>query len=304
MGGGDEGEEEPQPRDLGAFLHDVHAEEVVGDDAFLDEVMERGMRGARGGEPVGEGAVVEEVDLADDGGVEVDEGLHGRDEEGAGAARGIEQAEAGEDVVEEAAAEGGVEAQEQLGHGGELAGGFAGGDGGQRAVAAEFGGAGRRQTWHRRCGALHGTDRHRRRDALHVYLVQDELVDGLLAEVAGDLRAGVVGAEFLLVDVFFEDVAEDVGVDFVVVAAGRVVEVPGVALEKGEEVFEGYVRDADVRVGSLDAVRQKEAAVEEFDLAEKARDLGTALLLGLGEAFKEKGLQEDGVVTVGALRAR
>ncbi|MEP6671812.1 MAG: hypothetical protein ABJF10_21810, partial [Chthoniobacter sp.] len=38
--------------------------------------------------------------------------------------------------------------------------------------------------------------------------VEDELVDGLLAEVFGDFRAGVVGAEFLLVDVFLEDVAE------------------------------------------------------------------------------------------------
>ncbi len=71
-----------------------------------------------------------------------------------------------------------------------------------------------------------------------INLVEDELVDGLLAKVAGDFRSGVVSAEFFLVDVFLEDVAEDVGIDFVVVATGRVVEIPGVALEESEEVLE------------------------------------------------------------------
>ena len=92
----------------------------------------------------------------------------------------------------------------------------------------------------------------RRRDG-GVDLVEDELVDGLLAKVLGDLGAGVVGAEFLLVDVFLEDVAEHVRVDLVVVAAGRVVEVPGVALEEGEEIFERLVGNADLRVLHLDA---------------------------------------------------
>ena len=57
--------------------------------------------------------------------------------------------------------------------------------------------------------------------------------------------AGVVGAKSLLVDVFLENVAQHVGVDFVVLAAGRVVEVPGVAIEEVEEVVEGPVGDVD-----------------------------------------------------------
>jgi hypothetical protein len=45
--------------------------------------------------------------------------------------------------------------------------------------------------------------------------VEDEAVDGALAEVAGDLGAGVVGAKGFLVDVLLDDVAQDVRVDFV-----------------------------------------------------------------------------------------
>ena len=73
----------------------------------------------------------------------------------------------------------------------------------------------------------------------------DELEDGALAEVTGHLRTGVVSAEFLLVDVFLEDVAEHVGIDFLVVAAGRVVEIPRVAAEQRENVLERDVGNED-----------------------------------------------------------
>ena len=51
-------------------------------------------------------------------------------------------------------------------------------------------------------------------------------MDRALAQVLGDLGTRVVGTELFLVDVLLEDVAEDIGVDLVVFAAGRVVEVP------------------------------------------------------------------------------
>ena len=47
--------------------------------------------------------------------------------------------------------------------------------------------------------------------------------DGVAGDVAGDVFLGVVGAHLLLVDVLFEDVAQHVGIDFVVVASGPVV---------------------------------------------------------------------------------
>ena len=64
--------------------------------------------------------------------------------------------------------------------------------------------------------------------------VEEEGDDGVAADVAGDVLLGVVGAHLFLVDVFFEDVAEHIGVDLVVIAQGAVVEMPLVGVEEGE----------------------------------------------------------------------
>src|SRR5207244_1656945 len=96
--------------------------------------------------------------------------------------------------------------------------------------------------------------------------VEDELVDGLLAEVLGDFGTGVVRAKFLLVDVFLEDVTEYVGVDLVVVVSRSVVEMPRVPVEQGKDVREGFVSDANgaflgwigiVAMFNLNLVRQE-----------------------------------------------
>ena len=71
--------------------------------------------------------------------------------------------------------------------------------------------------------------------------IQKEGNDGIFANVFGDVLFGVVGAHLFLVDVFFKYVAEDIGVDFVIVAQRTVVEVPSVALEEREEPFKGGV---------------------------------------------------------------
>ena len=147
---------------------------LFGDDLLLDEVEDGRMLGLGLLVPLGEFHVVQELNLADDGGVDGDEHLHGRDEERARTARGIEQAQRRQNLEQERAAEVGVEVQQQVGNGGKTAV--------ERLVHA----------------------------------VEDELVDGALAQVAGHFRARVVSAEFLLVDVFLEDVAEHVGVDLVV----------------------------------------------------------------------------------------
>ena len=78
--------------------------------------------------------------------------------------------------------------------------------------------------------------------------VEEEGDDGVAGDVAGDVLLGVVGAHLLLVDVLFEDVAEDVGVDLVVLPVGPLVEVPAVAVEEVEDALEGGVGDGDVGV--------------------------------------------------------
>ena len=66
-------------------------------------------------------------------------------------------------------------------------------------------------------------------------------MDGPPTEVFGNLGSGIIGAKGLLVDVLLEDVPQHVRVNFIVVAAGRVIEVPGIALEEIENVLEGLV---------------------------------------------------------------
>jgi hypothetical protein len=123
-------------------------------------------------------------------------------------------------------------------------------------------------------------------------------VDRPLAKVRRDLGPRVVGAECLLVDVLLEDVAEDVGIDLVGVAAWCVVEVPRVRPEQLEEIGEGLVGDGDIRVLLLDRMLEKESTVEIPDVAEEALRLGRALVRRLGEALEEKHAQKLGVIAV------
>jgi len=170
-------------------------------------------------QPILKLAVAQEFDLADDCGVDVDQRLHGRDEEGGGTAGRVEQAQVRQHVVQEFLAERGVEIQQQVAHG------------------VERNAAGRRV------------------NAVHT--VEDQAVDGALAEVFGDFRPGVVSAEGFLVDVLLEDVAENVGIDLVVIALWRIVQIPRVAAEQREQVFESLIRHGDLGPADFDGVRQE-----------------------------------------------
>ena len=89
-------------------------------------------------------------------------------------------------------------------------------------------------------------------------------------DVASDVLLSVVGAHLLLVDVLFKDVTQYVRVDFVVVAAGAVVQMPLVLVEKPENLLERGVRDVDVRVVTLQRVGVKDAPVKVRHLASSA----------------------------------
>ena len=135
--------------------------------------------------------------------------------------------------------------------------------------------------------------------------VQNQFENCPLAKVAGHLRARVVSAEFLLVDVFLEDVAEHVGIDFVGLTAGRVVEIPRVAAKEIENVLKRAVGNDDARlvgeaVIELDMMRQDQAAVEVADFSEQGVGFRAAGGFGFGETFKEQCLQEYGIEFVRA----
>src|SRR2546423_14823488 len=132
--------------------------------------------------------------------------------------------------------------------------------------------------------------------------VEYETVYSLLAEVARDLRACVVRAEGLPVDVPLEDVAENVGVDLVGAARRRVVQIPRVAVEEAEELFKSRVGHGDGWRALLGGAPDEEAAAIGHDAAAPLRTR-RACVLRFGEALEEERAQKLRVVTARAARA-
>ncbi len=127
--------------------------------------------------------------------------------------------------------------------------------------------------------------------------VEEVRDNGVLADVLGDVFLGVVGPHLLLVDIFLEDVADDVRVDLVVGAKGPFVEVPGVLIEEVEQLFEGLVGDVDIGVAFFKLMDLEKAAVEIGDLAEEFCQVGVELALigGFAKAVVEEAEQEVAV---------
>ena len=123
-------------------------------------------------------------------------------------------------------------------------------------------------------------------------------MNGAFAQVLGNFCPGIVGAEGFLVDVLFKDVAEHVRVDFVVFAARRIVQVPGITLEKLEQVFKSLVRDLYVLPPGFDWMRQKKTAVEVFNFSEQIARLLTALILWFSKTFEEKRIEKVPIIEV------
>ena len=59
-------------------------------------------------------AVGQKLDLADDGGVDIDQRFHGRNQKGGGAAGRVQQAKIGQNRMEQSSAEFGVEIEQQV----------------------------------------------------------------------------------------------------------------------------------------------------------------------------------------------
>ena len=98
--------------------------------------------------------------------------------------------------------------------------------------------------------------------ALYLSRIEQEGDHGALGDVFGNVLLCVVGAHLLLVDVLFEDVAQHIRVDLVVLAQWALIQMPLVAVEIGEDAREGFVRDLDVRAALLDRVLLEEPAIQ------------------------------------------
>ena len=83
-----------------------------------------------------------------------------------------------------------------------------------------------------------------RRLALGAGGIEQERQDGVLADVFGDVLLRVIRPHLLLVDVFLEDVAEDVGIDFVVGAKRAFIEMPLILVEVIEDAARRLCRES------------------------------------------------------------
>src|SRR5205807_343297 len=76
--------------------------------------------------------------------------------------------------------------------------------------------------------------------------IEDRRDNRVLTDVAGYIFLRVVGPHFLLVDVLFEHISKNIGIDLVALPHGAVVEMPVILIEKGKEILEGYIWWIDV----------------------------------------------------------
>lgn len=67
----------------------------------------------------------------------------------------------------------------------------------------------------------------------------------ILADVLGDILLCIVRAHLFLVDVFLEDVSEDIGIDFIVFLERALVEMPLVGIKEFIELLKRPVGDRD-----------------------------------------------------------
>jgi hypothetical protein len=123
--------------------------------------------------------------------------------------------------------------------------------------------------------------------------VKQEGDDRVPAHVAGDVLLGVIRTNLFLIDVFLEDEAQDIGIDFVVGAERAFVQMPLVLIEVIEDALEGPVENLNGLPSLLDDVFLEEAAIQIRDAAQQVLEfLGPGLA---AQALVEQPQQEVAV---------
>ena len=132
--------------------------------------------------------------------------------------------------------------------------------------------------------------------------VEKERNNRVLADILGDVFWGIVCAHFLpFIHIFLENIAEDIGIDFVIVAQRPFIEVPLILLKEREEPVKRLIGDVNgFAVLLLDVMALKNAAVEIRHLAEALVYRRGAFGFRFREAFKKERTEERAVEPVGA----
>ena len=102
--------------------------------------------------------------------------------------------------------------------------------------------------------------------------------DGVFGDVIGDVFLGVISPHLLLVDIFLEDMAENVGIDFAPVSTfdGAGIERPFVLIKKTEDALKRGICDCDSVAICFERMRLKQAAIKIGNVAEQFGRLSVA----------------------------
>ncbi len=112
-----------------------------------------------------------------------------------------------------------------------------------------------------------GAVRLKSNSALLLGGIENKWDDRIFAVVFGNVFLGVVGAHLLLVDVFLEDIAHDIRIDFIVGAQGAFVEVPAVLVEEVKELFKRLIGNVNFRVAGFKFMNFKKSTIEKRNTA-------------------------------------
>src|SRR5579864_5143761 len=122
--------------------------------------------------------------------------------------------------------------------------------------------------------------------------INEERDDGGRYDILGDVPLCVISSHLFLVDVLFEDVAQDIRIDLVVVARWMIIQFPTVGIEEGENALKSLVGyfDCGGEVVALYFVFLEKVDVEERYVAKKGSAFGRMCLLA--QTFVEEDQEE------------
>ena len=75
--------------------------------------------------------------------------------------------------------------------------------------------------------------------------INEERDDGGCYDILGDVPLCVISSHLFLVDVLFEGIAKNIGIDLVVVARWMIIQFPTVGIEEGENALKSLIGNFD-----------------------------------------------------------
>ena len=130
----------------------------------------------------------------------------------------------------------------------------------------------------------------------------------VFADILRDVLFGVVRAHLFLVDVFFKDVAEDIGVNLGVVSQGLLIKVPLVRFKEVEKLLKCSVSNLNRTplppltggdsVELFNLMPLKDATVQVRHFSEQPLRFRVPLRFWFRKSLKEEGAKEIGVVSI------